>query len=70
MSTYKNYLTNEEQKLLEKLVDKMQSGFSEKEFQKGRKANVEQLAKDASDPDFLISLEKLNMLPITKEKYL
>ena len=52
MSTYKNYLTNEEQQLLEKLVDKMQSGFSEKEFQEGRKANVEQLAKDASDPDF------------------
>ena len=45
-------LTDEEKALLNKISDKMQKSFSSDEFQQARKQNVEQIAKDASDPNF------------------
>jgi hypothetical protein len=44
--------SKEEQELLDKIARKMQSTVSSDEFQEGRKHNIEQIAKDAADPEF------------------
>lgn len=52
MSNTEDQLTDEEKAVLENIANKMQQSFSTNEFQEGRKHNVEQLAKDASNPNF------------------
>ncbi len=52
MSNTEDQLTDEEKAVLEKIANKMQQSFSTNEFQEGRRQNVEQLAKDASTPNF------------------
>lgn len=52
MSSIEDQLTDEEKAILEKIADKMQNSFSSNEFQEARKQNVEQIAKDASNPNF------------------
>tara|TARA_B100001778_G_scaffold330473_1_gene333029 strand:+ start:1607 stop:2026 length:420 start_codon:yes stop_codon:yes gene_type:complete len=52
MSSIEDQLTDEEKALLNKITDKMQNNFDSNEFQEARKQNVEQIAKDASDPEF------------------
>jgi hypothetical protein len=51
MSSNKTF-TKEEQELIDKIARKMQSTVSSDEFQEARKQNVEQIAKDAADPEF------------------
>jgi len=52
--------SKEEQALLDKIARKMQSTVSSDEFQEARKQNVEQIAKDAADPNFFNHSRELN----------
>ena len=52
MSNIEYQLTDEEKAVLENIANKMQQSFSTNEFQEGRRHNVEQLEKDASNPNF------------------
>ena len=52
MSNIEDQLTEEEKAVLQKITAKMQNSFSSNEFQEGRRKNVEQIDKDASNPHF------------------
>jgi len=52
MSSIEDQLTEEEKALLNRITAKMQDTLASNEFQQARKQNVEQIAKDASDPNF------------------
>lgn len=52
MSSTEDQLTDEEKELLERITTKAQKQFSSEDIQQARKDNIEQIAKDASDPNF------------------